>query len=691
MRKTTAFEAYLDDFHKVVIYMRLNYYNGESASFYLEDEEHNQIPLVIDDDIIIGEYHYYECIFKEDIEFGKEYYLFCEHARSIPLHFGYVVKKDEFDEMFYYDKKNLGVIYHKKHSEFRIWAPTAYKVHLSLTHDGKTRMIEMERKDKGVYEISVHGDLYYAEYEYYIEVNGEVHKCIDPYGKASTPNSKRSVVVDVNTIHMQQRNLPLMNSYCDAIIYEMSVRDYTKEGTLSALRKSRVMEYLKDLGITHVQLLPVMDFKSVDDLDVKRYYNWGYDAYQWMTFENSYCADSQNPAKVMHEMAYLIDTFHKHGIRVNLDVVFNHVYDRERSALELSVPHYYFQYNEKGEYSNSSMCGNDIDSTRKMCRKLIVDSCEYLASVYRIDGLRFDLMGILDVETINEVVSVCQHINPDFMVYGEGWNMPSYLLDEQRASMYNNALMPHVAHFSDRFRDVIKGSTDYHNVYDLGYMLSDTNKIYQAMNVLGASTQNIGDARLFMNADQCINYVECHDNMTSWDKIDAGMHRSIRVKKLHHRLLLASVLLAQGIPFIHGGQEFARTKHGLHNTYNAPDEINKINWALAKRNEAMITYVKELIQIRKQYSCLRQFEAKDIHQNVHYEIYENVLLKYYVKDENDELLIIFNPTYSPYGFDVEAGYEMIFYNNLLKTSEHPSHIEIHGLTLVIFHKMKEVE
>lgn len=691
MRKRNFFEAYLDDFHKVMVYMHLTYYEGKSSAFYLEDENHQQLPLTIVEDIIVGDYHQYECKLEGDIVFGNEYQLFCEHARSIPLQFAYIVKQDRFDEMFYVDDVDLGVTYCVDQSIFRLWAPTAYRVYLSLKHRGKTDMIEMQRKDRGVYEVCVREDLYHAEYEYYVEVNGMVNRCIDPYGKASTPNSKKSVVVDVSNIHVKEYDLPEMKSNCDAVIYEVSVRDYTKQGTLLEFvseEKGSALSYIKDLGVTHIQFLPLLDFKSVDDLDRKHYYNWGYDAYEWMAFENSYSSNVHNASTILEDVAYMVEMCHKNGLRVNLDVVFNHLYDKERSALECSVPHYYFQYNEAGTYSNATMCGNDIDSTRKMCRKLIVDSCAYLAQTFKIDGFRFDLMGILDIETMNEVVAVCKKINPDFMVYGEGWDMPSYLPQAQRASMYNNSAMPEIAHFSDRFRDVVKGSTDHHSIGNLGYLLSDVHKIYQCMNVLGASTQEIGDNRLFMNASQCINYVECHDNMTSWDKIDAAIQRGERVKKLHHRLLIASVLLAQGIPFLHGGQEFARTKHGAHNTYNAPDEVNRINWALMEQNADIVQYVKELIQIRKQYSCLRQYKAESIHRNVSYQIYGNGVLQYHVKDENEDLLIFFNPTYTTYGYEVDPSYEMIFYNNLLKDAEHPLHIDIHGVTLVIFRKIK---
>ena len=690
MRKTDYFEAYLDNMNEVTIYMSLMSYEGHSHFFYLEDEDHHQIPLKIEDDIILDRYHKYECSFEETITFGKQYHVYHEFARCTPLLFAEVVKQDAFDEMFYYDGNDLGSTYTETKTTFKLWAPTAYKVFVEIEQNDCINMVEMQRKEKGVYEVCVEADLLKASYVYYIEVNGMVNKSLDPYAKACTLNSKKSVVVDPSKVKAKTYPLPKMESYCDAIIYEVSIRDYTTRGTIESFiekGKYSILNYIKSLGVSHIQFLPLMDFTTVDDLDIPRFYNWGYDAHQWMCFEKSYCRDVYDPEQSLFDMAALVEACHEEGLRVNMDVVFNHVYDIKESPLQKSVPYYYFQYNRDKEFSNATMCGNDIDSKAKMCRKLILDSCEYLVKTYHIDGFRFDLMGILDIDTMNEIVHRCQTINPDFMIYGEGWNMPSYLEEEKRASLYNNEKMPKVAHFSDRFREVTKGSTSIENIGDLGYMLSDVSKIYQCMNVLGASTQNIGDNQLFMSGENVVNYVECHDNMTSWDKINMSMHINHSHKKAYHMLLLASVMLAQGIPFLHGGQEFARSKRGLANTYNAPDEINKIDWQLANKNQSIVQYVKELIEIRKTYSCLRISDAKKIQENVYYEAIEESVLAYFTKDENDALAIYFNPTIETYSITPPEGFEMIFYNQIIKAEE-SEHFEINPQTVVILHKKK---
>ena len=689
MKQTKYFKAFLDDMNKVNVYLALNNYDGLSNCFYIESSAHKQIPLTIVDDIIVDGYHKYECTFIGELIFGEKYEVYHQYGRYTPLVFAGVMKSDVFDTLYYYDGDDLGVTYHKNASTFKLWAPSAYRVALHIEHDGKIQIYEMQREDKGVYSYTMNEDMLYASYVFYVEVNGEVNVCLDPYGKANTVNSKRSVVVDTTLIEKRYYQLHTMQSYCDAIIYEASIRDFSVDGRVVDFIEEKhgsALHYIASLGVSHIQLLPLMDFKSVDDEDIKHYYNWGYDAYQWMAFENSYSSNVYDPMQILLDVKKLIDAAHLEGLRVNLDVVFNHVYELHDSCLQLSVPFYYFQYDQNKGYSNATMCGNDVDSTRKMCRKLIVESCVYLAEVFQIDGLRFDLMGILDVDTMNMVVLECQKINKDFMVYGEGWHMPSFLMDEKRASILNNDKMDNVAHFSDRFRDTVKGSTSTDQIYDLGYMLSDLSKGYRTMNVLGGSVQDVGDSALFKNARNCVNYVECHDNMTSWDKIDAALKCSRRIKREYHKMLIATIMFAQGIPFLHGGQEFCRTKQGLSNTYNAPDSINKIDYGRMRQFKDIVEYTKEVISIRKQFSCLRQSEAQSIFRNVSYVFIENKMLQYNAADENDALIILFNPSNDTIPYKVDNCYEMIFYNAALVKPERPETIYVHGVSVVVMKK-----
>lgn len=686
MRQYTFFEAYLDDFDSIHIFMSLDNYNGISHSFYIEDDEHNKIPLVIRDDIRLTTHHKYECEPMQEIEFGKRYYVYHEYGRFCDLVFSQIVKTKAFDSQFSYLQNDLGSRYTKEKTTFKLWAPTAYDVWLDLYIPNGRKKLQMQRKERGIYTLEVPEDLLHIPYTYHVSVNGKIEEVIDPYGKASTPNAKQSVVVDVSTLQASRYPLPMMQSACDAILYEVCVRDYSEKGTIPAFIQDPIFTHIKDLGVTHIQFLPLLDFQSMDDHEPNKYYNWGYDAHQWMAFENSYASEPLRPMSILEDVKNLVNACHMHGLRVVFDVVFNHVYDLKQHPLEKCVPYYYFQNNIEGAYSNATMCGNDVDSTRIMCRKLIVDACSYLAKTFQIDGLRFDLMGILDVDTLNEVVQVCKAFNPSFMVYGEGWNMPSYLEEEKRAAIVNQGKMPNVAHFSDRFRDTTKGSTDSKHVYDVGYFLGNVHEIYEAMNVIGASTQEIGNSKLFNSPIQVINYVECHDNMTSWDKIDRALYMDHEAKKQYHKLLLAAVLLAQGIPFIHGGQEFARSKKGKPNTYNDNSGINKIDRQLMKENVDITEWTKSLIEIRKQYPCLRLAEAEAIYKSVYYGTIQETILEYRVRDENDALIILFNPTCTSYRYTVPSGYEMIFYNALLQENEKAKTIEIHGITVVVLKK-----
>ncbi len=658
MRMEHIYTAYLDNFNEINIYFSIISYGGISKSFYIEDENHNQISLTIIESKLIDTYYVYTCSFEGAINFGSQYHVFHEHARKTPLIFAEIVKQPLFDELFYYDANDLGSVYTKKETTYKVWAPTSYKVWLQ-TND---IMYKMNRDAKGVYSYTLFEDMLQEEYLYYVEVNGQVYETQDPYEKACSANSKKSVVYQSQAM-LNARSLTRQEHYCDAIIYEASVRDYATLGTFNSLLEDKLIEYVKELGATHIQLLPITDFGSVDDLDVSKYYNWGYDPISWMSLENSYSSDVHNPQQVSKDVKRFISKAHEQGLRVNIDVVFNHMYDLDDSPLQRCVPYYYYQYDKDRGYSNSSACGNDVDTQASMCSKLINDSCLYLLNEFDIDGLRFDLMGIIDIQTMNEIATATQQLKPDFMMYGEGWDMPSFLDQDQRATIRNQAHMPNVAHFSDRFRDILKGGTMESNHVEFGYLLGDTTKIFKAMNVLGASTQTIGDYNLFDNPNKAVNYVECHDNQTSWDRIDSIMDVPTEEKKKYHKLLLGTVLLSQGIPFIHGGQEFARTKGGLHNTYNTRDEVNHINWNRLKENKDIYDYVKTIIKLRKKFDGFRKNNVQDLHHNISYESIYEIAIKYKIETSTEHIMVIINPTKLVLEIDVDKEFDVLYHDD----------------------------
>ena len=686
MRQQTYYEAYLDDFDKIVVYLSRNSYGGSSNRFYVKDDDGNIYNLLIQSvETTQNNYTKYTLLLNEEFEIGKEYYVVHQHARAVILQYSAIVKTQRFDDMFYYDGADLGYTYNNKYTSFALWAPCASRVKLEIAKNNVTYTYEMQRTEKGVFRYSVLENLENATYVYFVRVNGEWKETIDPYGNASIENSRRSAVIDMRKIKVKDYPLPEMKTACDAIIYEVSVRDFTSQKSTGILHRGTFngfveeneytkekctgFSYLKSLGITHVQLMPVMDFGSVNEIYPELHYNWGYDPIQYRVPEGSFSIAPQNPYDRIFGLVNLVEECHKAGIRVNLDVVFNHVYDKETHFFENTVPNYYFQMNEQGDFSNGTWCGNDIDSKRKMCAKYIVDTCIYLVKTYHIDGLRFDLMGILDYHLMNEIQQKCKALNPNFMVYGEGWDMPSFLDYRERASIVNSFKMNEVAHFSDRFRDVVKGRTGAHEVNVKGYCSGAVYLIDIMKNVMSGSCTHEGMDPMFANPRNAVNYVECHDNMTSWDKLkECCKEDSKEIRIARHKMMIAAVMFAQGIPFLHSGQEFARSKHGLSNTYEESDDVNKLDYERRNQYQDIVECTKDLIEIRKNHACLRYAEKEEVEENVRFSSIEQQVLLYQCKDSKEVLTIFFNPTNGTFHYEFDQDQTLIYYNKKIEES-----------------------
>lgn len=701
MRQTKYFEAYLDDFNKIVIYMSKNSYDGTSRFFYLENDMNEKEELSIQTvEPTSKNYNKYTCFSKNKVEVGRKYYVIHEYARRCVLKTGYITKLKEFDECFAYDGDDLGASYSKQQTTFKLWAPTACDVHLNLNGIS----YDMKRSEKGIYEVTLKGDHEKKYYRYYVNVDGNWVACEDPYGKSSLANSQYSIVVDCEKFKDKKVKLPPLKHYTDAIIYEMNVRDFTAQNYSNDFQYSKkflgVVEeneqtiekkigfsYLKELGITHVQLMPVLDFASVDELDQDLFYNWGYDPAQFMTLEGSYSRDANDPYARILEFKEMVRKLHEHGLRVNLDVVFNHVFDLDEMCLSKVVPNYYFQMNDKGYYSNGSWCGNDFDSRRAMGRKYIVDCCKYLMEMFHVDGFRFDLMGILDIETINLVRKECQKIDPNVMIYGEGWNMPSFLPQEERATILNDHKMEGVAHFSDRFRDIVKGKTSMEEVYRKGYCTGDVSLLPLMKDVLSASVCGYDAPQYFYEPTNVVNYVECHDNQTCWDKIKEcckSETREIRIAR--HKMCIAAIMFAQGIPFIQCGQEFARTKYGKPNTYNNKDDINWIMWDRKEIYETIVQATKDCIRLRKEHPSLRLSSRQKILENVSFADLENECLIYRTKDQQETLTILLNPLNKVYHYSFEGQDELLFYNGYVGDEIVNGYLKIEPLSTVVLRR-----
>ncbi|NUK30574.1 type I pullulanase [Parageobacillus sp. VR-IP] len=614
------FAAYLDAMNVVTVLVPKSYFNGEMQTFTLGTPYGERHPLTIERKVDLGESVKYECLCPIPIEIGREYLLYDHQGEATDLQIGAVVRTAAFDEQFFYDG-DLGVVYTKKETTFRVWAPTATeaKVKLVQPQTNEVDYIPLKRLEKGVWTATVCGDLEGMYYTYVVCVNKIWREAVDPYAVAVSVNGEYGVIVDLAKTRTEKPPLPPLSSPTDAIIYEMHIRDFTIHPDSGVVHKGKYLgltelntkgpnhtttglSYLKELGITHVELLPFNDFAGIDERDPLRQYNWGYNPVHYNAPEGSYATDPTDPYARICELKRAIHTLQEYGIRVIMDVVYNHVYIREQSSFEKIVPGYYFRYDEYGNPANGTGVGNDIASERKMVRKWIVDSVRFWAEEYHVDGFRFDLMGILDIETMKAVRETIDALDPFILVFGEGWDLPTPLPSKQKATMHNAEQLPRIGYFNDYFRDSVKGST--FQLLDRGFALGNCDHREKVKVAISGSIRKKGG--MFLHPLQTVNYVECHDNHTFWDKMEAANgHENEQTRKKRQKLATAIVLLSQGIPFLHSGQEFYRTKQGIDNSYNAPDSINQIDWVRKSEHEDDIRYIQGLIELRKSHRAFR--------------------------------------------------------------------------------------
>jgi pullulanase len=628
------FYAYLDEMNIITILLPLSYHHGLSATFALSHGTENK-PLIINEQLQIENNQKYICQINEDIEFGKNYWIIDEHGGRTDLQIGAVIRTETFDHKFYYDGRDLGVKCENNYTYFKLWAPTATQVKLKLRFPDNvfSEILKMKREERGVWALAVPRDLELYQYTFLVLINQEWRESVDPYAVASTANGERGVIVKLEKTKKDKPVLPPFEHPVDAIIYETHIRDFTIHpnsgvkhkglylgaGELNTINQGGELtglSYVKDLGITHIEFLPFNDFAGVDELDKDKEYNWGYNPIHFNVPEGVYATNPSDPYARINELKQLIENIHSQGLRVIMDVVYNHVYIREQSAFEKVVPGYFFRHDQFGLPSNGTGVGNDIASERRMVRKYITDSVQFWMEEYHVDGFRFDLMGILDTETMNEVRKVCESISKETLIIGEGWNLNTPLPLNQKAIIRNQSRMPRIGQFNDTFRDTIKGNTFY--LYDKGYALGNEHYYAGAMEVIAGSIGLIKKEHpLFNEPYQTVNYIECHDNHTIWDKLwSCQGEADEQLRMSYHRLATGLVLLSQGIPFLHSGQEFFRTKQGEGNSYRSSDDINQLDWDRKSQYLENVNYIKGLIQVRKKFPCFRMGTAAEISTNM---------------------------------------------------------------------------
>ncbi|MDR0899143.1 MAG: type I pullulanase [Lactobacillaceae bacterium] len=561
----------------------------------------------------------------------------------------------EIDEKYYYDGDDLGAHFTKMETTFTLWAPTAYKVEVIEYKLANTPQLDgivhQMNKVGGVhifkYEGNHDGMIY--TYRVYFE-NGRHKETRDPYAFGATVNGNRSVVVDF----AKTRKVAPFENRVDvgtkANVMEMHVRDVSinhpevpteLRGKFLGAGHPAIVNYIKNLGINYVQIQPFYDFATVDELQNSTKYNWGYDPQNYNVPEGSYSKNPSDPYSRIEDLKEMISEYHKNDIGVIMDVVYNHVYLVDQDALEATVPGYYFRKNPDGSMSNGTGINNDTASERKMFAKYMKDSMLYWAREFGIDGFRFDLMGIHDIHTLQNIRDGLNQIDTKIITYGEGWSLNTALAPELLATQKNADKLPEYGFFNDEIRNGIKGDGDS----NIGGFVSDVGgqEEYIVNGIMGRA-----DNGSYLTPSQLVNYAEAHDNLNLNDKLLlSNPSDSERVHFLRDTLATALVYLTRGIPFIEIGQEFLRTKLGHPNSYNAGDTFNAVDWTLAEKNVDVVNLVRALIKFRKQTSLVSNSRA-EINENTEILVAKNGLIVFKL---DNKYLIGLNTS----GVDVDLG------------------------------------
>ena len=593
---------------------------------------------------------------------------------------------DEFEENYTYDGDDLGAVIQGSHTTFKVWAPTASKVVLNLFAAGNDcdayETVEMTRGDRGVWQHTQESCGHGTYYTYTVTTSVGTQEATDPYARAAGVNGNRSMVVDLSTTDPENWDESFktgITSYSQAVIWEVHVRDFSNtindsqyKGKYLAFTERDLtnengipvgVDYLVNLGITHVHLLPVYDYATVDEskLDTPQF-NWGYDPKNYNVPEGSYSTDPYHGEVRIMEYKQMVQGLHDAGLGVIMDVVYNHTYDGN-SAFNKLVPYYYYRYSPTGANTSASGCGNDTASERYMYRKFMVDSVRYWAREYDLDGFRFDLMGLHDLQTMQEVEKAVHEVNPEALIYGEGWTMGATVDGSDQANQGNISKITTtngigtVAVFNDVIRDGLKGST--FDTLSTGFISGSfaANKLKIQFGINGgtgiAATWNVKD-------QMSVNYMSAHDNHSLWDKLAiSNPNDSVATRMAMNKLGAGIIMVSKGIPFMQAGEEMLRSKDGDENSYKSSDAINNIRWdTLAEGSDAYATmlYYKGLIEMRKAYPIL----GTDGSVKITYGSFgSDGMTVLYEAADGSRALVLINPTPQAFPYTLEGQWNLI--------------------------------
>lgn len=581
-------------------------------------------------------------------------------------------------------------------TNFTLWAPTADEVRLMLFDTGDSghayETVSMVADKEGTWTAKVEKDLIGKFYTFNVKIKDKwMGDTPGINAKAVGVNGKRAAIIDMNATDPEgwaADKRPALASPADAIIYEMHHRDFsidpssgiqhkgkflalTEEGTLSPEQLATGIDHLKELGVTHVHLLPSYDYASVDEtrLDENKY-NWGYDPQNYNVPDGSYSTDPYDPSVRIKEFKQMVQALHKAGIRVVLDVVYNHTFNTAESNFERTVPGYFYRQMPDGSFADASACGNETASNRPMMRKYMIESVLHWINEYHLDGFRFDLMGIHDIATMNEIRKAATAVDPSIIIYGEGWAAKAPQMPEDSLAMKANTYrMPGIAAFSDEMRDGLRGPfNDNHQGAFLAGVPGGEESI--KFGIVGAIKHpqvdndlvNYSKASWAEQPTQMVSYVSCHDDMCLVDRLNASVpgitpQELIKLDKLAQ----TAVFTSQGIPFIYAGEEVMRDKKGVHNSYQSPDSINVIDWKRKAEHAGVFAYYKGLIQLRKNHPAFRMGDADLVRKHLEFLPVEGSnLIAYRLKehansDAWEDIIVALNSRKEPAKLTVPEG------------------------------------
>lgn len=588
----------------------------------------------------------------------------------------------DFSVYPFYDSGNddLGVFYSKGQLDIKIWAPTAQKVIFRLYEKSCTgdafQVENLISTKNGIWQLQLRGNFANKFYTFQINDGEPLNEIPDIYARALGANGKRGLIIEPETTNPKNWSTDqavICENPVDAIIYELHIRDFssdlnaqfqnkgkflafTEDGLVNDFGDKIGIDHLKELGITHVHLLPVNDFSSIEENHPTQKYNWGYDPQNYNTPEGSYSTNPDTSSRIK-ELKLLVQKLHESRIGIIFDVVYNHTGYTRRSVFNQTIPGYFYRQTKQGRFANASGCGNEIASERAMVRKYIIDSLLYWAKEFHADGFRFDLMGVIDMETMNQIRKKLDEFRPGILLYGEGWTADKSPLDKKyRAVKENVTKLDRIAVFNDEIRDALKG--DNFNSQSIGFVSGLTLREEQVKFGMVAACFHPQIIYDFVESSkeawaaepcQCINYASCHDNYTLYDKLKLSSPNATEeeIKKMIC-LTAAIIITSQGIPFLHAGIEMGRTKQGEHNSYKSSDLINKIDWNRKNEYAETFEYFKKLIELRKTHSAFKMHSSEQIRQHLrfsdHYQpgIISYSLIDHANGDQWKKILLIFN-------------------------------------------------